>query len=71
MCVDVVRDGENGILLTRDAKQNAARISALLDQDGLELHRLQEGAYRSAAETPDWAAIFSRHFEIYSRIAGA
>jgi glycosyltransferase involved in cell wall biosynthesis len=71
MCPDVVRDGDNGILLTRDSKRDADRISALLDQDCRELGRLQEGAFRSAAETPDWAAVFDRHFALYARIAGA
>jgi glycosyltransferase involved in cell wall biosynthesis len=71
MCADVIRDGENGILLTRNAKEDAARISSLLDQDGLGLRRLQDGAYRTAAETPDWTTIFAQHFAIYSRVGGA
>jgi glycosyltransferase involved in cell wall biosynthesis len=71
MCIDLIRDDENGLLLTRDARQDAARIMALLDQDGRGLRRLHEGAFRSAAKTPDWATVFGQQFEIYARVADA
>lgn len=69
MCPDLVRDGDNGIVLTRHPADDGARIMALLDNDGAGLAALNEGAFRSAASIPDWENVIAGWFALYDAVA--
>jgi glycosyltransferase involved in cell wall biosynthesis len=62
MCPDFIRDGDNGLVLTRDAKGDGARIMALLDGG---FATLCDGAFRSAASVPDWQTVMAGWFSLY------
>ncbi len=62
MCPDFVRDGDNGLILTRDAKSDGERIMALLDGG---FSTLCDGAFRSADSVPDWPAVMAGWFSLY------
>lgn len=68
MCPDLIEDGINGLVLERDAARDGARIMALLD-GGIE--RLNQGAFRSAGQVPDWETVMAGWFELYKAAACA
>lgn len=68
MALDMVRPGENGLMLSGDGAKDADRIVSLLKDGGLGMNALLEGAATRAGDTPSWDESFSRVFELYRRI---
>ncbi len=71
MCPDFVRDGVNGLVLTRNPAEDGARLMTLLDHDQQELRRLQVGAFAGAAQVPSWSDVMARWHGMYRRAAMA
>lgn len=71
MCRDLVRDGENGLLLTGRAPTDGERIMSLLDCDGRSLAGLNNAAFAAAAGIPAWEAVMARWHELYARAVEA
>lgn len=68
---DDIHDGINGLLLSRDAATDGARLMALLDNGAQGLHQLLAGAYTSAVHIPSWEDVLARYFTLYQRVAEA
>jgi len=68
MAVDMIRPGENGLILTGDGAADAARISGLLENGGRGLNVLFEGAAAGAGDTPTWDETIARLFDLYREI---
>lgn len=69
MVPDMVRDGANGLLLTRDPARDGARLMALLDNGAAGLRTLQDGAFASAAAVADWGTVMGALFTLYRQVA--
>ncbi|HVB16861.1 MAG TPA: glycosyltransferase [Stellaceae bacterium] len=71
MCADFVEDGINGLLLTRQAMSDGARIMALTDNAGSGMAVLNDGAFASAPTIPSWDAVMAEWHQLYRRAAEA
>lgn len=68
MCVDFVRDRENGLLLSGDPDLDTARIMTLLEHDGRMLDRMNCQAFADAATIPTWEHVMAKWHELYAGI---
>lgn len=70
MCPDFIRDGDNGLLLTRDPRRDGARIMALLDEDGRGIAALSAGAFGSVGRIPGWDEVMAGWHRVYAETGG-
>jgi glycosyltransferase involved in cell wall biosynthesis len=66
MCPDFVRDGENGVLLTGDAAEDASRIVSLTE--GEAFARLALGAFSQIPNISSWSTIMASWWEVYRNL---
>jgi glycosyltransferase involved in cell wall biosynthesis len=71
MCPDLIRDGDNGLLLSADPRRDGDRIMALLDDDGHGIARLSAGAFRSVPDIPGWDDVIAAWYRLYAEIGAA
>jgi glycosyltransferase involved in cell wall biosynthesis len=64
---ELIRDGVNGFIISRDPHEIAARLTALGADPDLRA-RLGAGA-RDSAQRFTWEAMVTRHHELYARLA--
>jgi len=67
MAVDMVRPGDNGLLLSGDGAVDSALISGLLETRGQGLNTLFNGAAASADDTLTWDETIARIFALYRK----
>lgn len=68
---DDIRDGVNGLLLSRHPATDGARLMALLDTEAQGLRQLLAGAFTGAVQIPSWDDVLARYFTLYQRVAEA
>jgi UDP-glucose:(heptosyl)LPS alpha-1,3-glucosyltransferase len=66
---ELIKDGENGFLITRDPQLIAARLQQLAGDPALRA-RLGRAARESALDF-GWQAMVTRHHDLYERLAAA
>ncbi|MEA2200857.1 MAG: hypothetical protein QOI89_1453 [Solirubrobacteraceae bacterium] len=66
---ELVEDGENGFLISREPGEIAARLNELGDDEPLRL-RMGSAARRAALEF-GWAQMVSKYHDLYLRLSGA
>jgi glycosyltransferase involved in cell wall biosynthesis len=69
MCLDQVRDGDNGLFLSGDPEADGARVMALLAANGRGIAALFDGAFAGAAAIPDWAEAMAGWHRLYADAA--
>lgn len=69
MCLDLVRDGGNGLVLTGCPGPDGRRIMALLDDDARGIAALNEGAFAGAGNVPSWDWVMAEWHRVYRRAA--
>jgi UDP-glucose:(heptosyl)LPS alpha-1,3-glucosyltransferase len=65
---ELIRDGENGFLITQEPQSIAARLNELAADPALRA-RLGRGA-RESALAFSWDEMVAKHHELYMRLAG-
>jgi glycosyltransferase involved in cell wall biosynthesis len=68
MCPEYVRDGANGLLLCGQPARDGERITALLDGNARDIHRLNLGAFASAPTIPSWDEVMDQWFQLYATV---
>lgn len=69
MAPDMVRDGENGLILKGEPDADAALIRKLVSDEGGLLRRLIYGAQR-ASTAHTWDAVIDLHYQLYCQLLG-
>jgi glycosyltransferase involved in cell wall biosynthesis len=65
MCPDFVEDGENGLMLSGEARTDGMRLMALLDRSGTGYNKLAERAFDRAAGVASWDDVMKQWFTMY------
>lgn len=66
MCVDFVKDGRNGLLLTGQPKADAEQIMALTDDHGRTMATLNSEAFVTAPAIPSWEHVMAQWHHLYA-----